>query len=133
MIIGFDVDPNTMTITMPDVARSDLLNTLRDFAHPGQHRPLREYQRLAGLGWINWALNAYPLLRPGLSLLYHKMSGKTNAHQLIWVSVSLCRELTWFASRMEQSDGVHMMSSREWGRNDADISLFCDACPAGMG
>jgi hypothetical protein len=131
MIIGFDVDPNAMTITMPAQSRSDLLTALREFAHPGQRRPLREFQRLAG--WMNWALNAYPLLRPGMSSLYHKMSGKVHAHQLIWVSVSLCRELTWFAGRMEQSDGIHIMSSREWGKSDADLSLFCDACPIGMG
>jgi len=131
MIIGFDVDPNAMTITMTSAARSDLLTALRAFAHPGQRRSLRDFQKLAG--WLNWALNAYPLLRPGMSPLYNKMSGKAHAHQLIWVSVSLCRELTWFANRMEQSDGVHIMASREWGKNDADINLFCDACPIGMG
>jgi len=129
-IIGLDVDPNAMTITMPDEAQVDLLAALRGFSHAGQRRPLREFQRLAG--WMNWALNAYPLLRPGLSLLYDKMSGKSNAHQLIWVSVSLSRELSWFADRMEISDGVHIMTSRGWGKNDADLNLFCDACPAGM-
>jgi hypothetical protein len=34
---------------------------------------------------------------------------------------------------MEQLDNVHIMASREWGKNDADINLFCDACPIGMG
>lgn len=111
MIIGFDVDPNNMTITMPAQSWSDLLTALREFAHPGQRCPLCKFQRLAG--WMNWALNAYPLLRPGMSSLYHKMSDKVHAHQLIWVSVSLCCELTWFAGRMEQSDGIHIMSSRE--------------------
>jgi hypothetical protein len=131
MIIGFSVDPNAMTITMTVEARADLLTALREFAHPGQRRPLRDFQRLAG--WMNWALNAFPLLRPGMSTLYSKMSGKVHPHQLIWVSVSLSRELSWFADRMEQSNGIHMMTSREWGKNDADISLFCDACPAGLG
>jgi hypothetical protein len=130
-IIGFEVDPNAMTITMPDEARTDLLTALRSFAHPGQRRPLRDFQKLAG--WMNWALNTCPLLRPGMSSLYDKMSGKVHAHQLIWVSVSLCQELTWFANRLEQSGGIHLMTSREWGKVDADVSLFCDACPIGMG
>ena len=60
MIIGFDVDPNAMTISMPLEACSDLLATIRDFTNPGQHRPLWEFPHLAG--WMNWALNAYPLL-----------------------------------------------------------------------
>jgi len=129
-IIGLDVDPNAMTITMPSQPRLDLLAALRTFAHPGQRHSLRDFQKLAG--WMNWALNAYPLLRPGLSMLYNKMSGKSNAHQLIWVSVSLCRELSWFADRVEGSDGVHIMTSHRWGRNDAEYNLFCDACPIGL-
>jgi hypothetical protein len=131
MIIGFDVDPNAMTISMPLEACSDLLATICDFTNPGQHHPLREFPCLAG--WMNWALNAYPLLQPGLSSLYDKISGKTHAHQLIWVSTSLCRELHWFADHMMWLDGVHIMQSREWGQNDADIDLFCDACPISMG
>ena len=72
-IIGLDVDTRNMTISMPLQARSDLLTALRDFAHVGQRRPLQEFQRLAG--WLNWSLNAYPLLRLGMSMLYSKMSG----------------------------------------------------------
>jgi hypothetical protein len=131
MIIGFDVDLNAMTITMPAGSCTDLLNALREFAHPNQRRPLRKFQWLAGC--MNWALNANPILRPGMSSLYHKMSRKLHAHQLIWVSVSLCWELTWFANRVDESDGIHIMTSREWGRNDVDINLLCDACPIGMG
>lgn len=129
-IIGFDVDPNAMTITMPPQRRSDLIAAVREFAKPGQRRPLREFQRLAG--WCNWSLNAYPLLRPGLSLMYSKMAGKSRAHEPIWISASLARELSWFANQIEGSDGIHILRAKEWGRNDADLNLFCDACPRGM-
>lgn len=78
-IIGFEVDFNKMTITMPSDAQQDLITAIRSFAHFGQRRSLREFQSLAG--WINWALNAYPLLRPGLSVLYSKISGKKTATQ----------------------------------------------------
>jgi hypothetical protein len=131
MIIGLDVDPNVMTITTPDQARCDLVTTIREFARPGQWRPLRDFQKLAG--WMNWALNAYPLLQPGLFSLYNKMSGKSHAHQLIWVSVSLCHELLWFADRVESSEGVHILSLRGWGKNDADFNLFCNASLISMG
>jgi hypothetical protein len=90
-IIGMDVNPNAMTITMPQIACNDLVLALRDFSRPNQRWTLREFQRLAG--WMNWALNAYPLLCPGLSVLYEKMSGISNTHILIQVSVALCKEL----------------------------------------
>ena len=70
-IIGFDVDPNLMTITMPPSARDELVSAIRIFANPRQRRSLRDFQRLAG--WVNWSLNVYPLLRPGLSSVYEKM------------------------------------------------------------
>jgi hypothetical protein len=59
-IIGFDVDPNLLTITMPFAARAELVCAVRSFANPRQRRSLRDFQRLAG--WVNWSLNVYPLL-----------------------------------------------------------------------
>jgi hypothetical protein len=129
-IIGFDVDPNALTITMPFQARTDLVTALRSFAHPGSRRSLHDFQSIAG--WVNWSLNSFPLLRPGLSVLYAKMAGKSNSHQLIWVSVALCRELLWLADHIEKSDGVHLLQSVEWMPDEADLSCFSDACPTGM-
>ncbi|KAF8805884.1 hypothetical protein BYT27DRAFT_7103441, partial [Phlegmacium glaucopus] len=60
MIISFDVDPNAMTITMPPDACRDIIRAIRDFANPCQCRLLKDFQCLAG--WINWALNVFPLL-----------------------------------------------------------------------
>jgi len=78
-IIGFEVDPKAMTVTMPPNSRADLVTVVRTFACVGHHHKLREFQSLAG--WINWSFNAFPLLRPGLSVLYHKMAGKSSPHQ----------------------------------------------------
>jgi hypothetical protein len=130
-IIGFDVDPNAMTITMPDEARSNLVLAIHDFAIFGRRYPLRDFQCLAG--WINWALNAFPLLRPGLSALYDKMSGKEKVHQPMWMSKTICRELWWIAQNMQESNGVLMMDSVEWTLDCADLVLFTDACPKGLG
>ncbi|KAF8966887.1 hypothetical protein BDZ97DRAFT_1603120, partial [Flammula alnicola] len=130
-IIGFDVDCNVMTITMPDDAKSDLISAIRLFAVAG-HRPrLLDYQRLAG--WINWALNVYPLLRPGLSTLYAKISGKTQALREIYVNKQLCRELVWIADHLETSNGIFMMDSIDWPLHFADHILYTDACLFGMG
>ena len=130
-IVSLDVDMDAMTVTMPVQSWSDLVEAICAFVNVGQRHLLREFQRLAG--WMNWALNAYPLLHPSMSLFYSKMAGKVNAHQLIWVSKALCRELIWFANHVEISDSIHIMTSVGWGKNDADFSIFCDTCPSGMG
>ncbi|KAF5337453.1 hypothetical protein D9758_018017 [Tetrapyrgos nigripes] len=45
----------------------------------------------------------------------------------------MCRELVWMANHMEKLDGVRMLQAEDWGIEDAEVILFCDACPSGMG
>jgi hypothetical protein len=130
-IIGFDVDPNSMTITMPATARDELVSAIRLFANPRQRRSLKDFQRLAG--WINWALNVYPLLRPGLSGVYEKMRRGSHPFQKLSINNTISNELRWLANHIETSDGVHIIQSREWSRSEAHDTFLCDACPTGMG
>ena len=81
---------------------------------------------------MNWALNVYPLLRPGLSTLYDKMRGKTKPFQPIWVSVTLTQELLWFADKLTTLPGVHLMFSNAWTPSQADIVFYMDACLSGL-
>ena len=83
-VIGFDVDPNLMTVRMSPESQDKLLEAIGQFAHCGARHPLRDFQQLAG--YLNWALNVYPMLRPGLSVLYAKMAGKQHQHALLWVN-----------------------------------------------
>ena len=129
-IIGFEVDPNALTITMPYSARSDLIKAIREFARPGCRRPLREFQSLAG--WINWSLNVFPHLKPGLSSLYAKIKGKTRPHQPVWVSVKVSRELLWLAGHIARSTGIFMLDSVDWDPSTADLTLYSDACPSSI-
>ncbi|KAJ3861561.1 hypothetical protein EV359DRAFT_84204 [Lentinula novae-zelandiae] len=119
LILGFNVDPNAMTIMMTK------------FAGVGNHWMLKEYQHLAG--WINWALNVYPLLHPGLSALYEKMAGKTESNQRIWTNKVVVRELLWLVEKLDILSGVRMLENEEWGFEEADMVMYCDACPTGMG
>ncbi|KAF5323659.1 hypothetical protein D9758_019074 [Tetrapyrgos nigripes] len=45
----------------------------------------------------------------------------------------MCQELVWMADHMEQLDGVRMLQAKDWGIEDAELILFCDACPVRMG
>ncbi|SJL14225.1 uncharacterized protein ARMOST_17681 [Armillaria ostoyae] len=130
-IIGFDVDPNAMTITMPISPRQDLIAAIRNFAIVGSRRPLHDFDSLAG--WCNWSFNAYPLLRPGLSILYAKKHGKSHSFQPIWVSKALCRELIWIAEHLEHMPGILFLDSLEWGIDLADIKVQTDASSKGLG
>ncbi len=75
VIIGFDVDPNAMTATMPTDSKAELVLALHHFA-ASNRRNLQEYQQIAG--WSNWSFNVFPLLKLGLCNVYVKMQGKIN-------------------------------------------------------
>ncbi|TFY77812.1 hypothetical protein EWM64_g6201 [Hericium alpestre] len=132
-IIGFDVDANLMQITLLAERRSALVAGIRDFmsvssAH--HHRPLRQFQALAR--WIQWSLNVFPLLQPGLSRLYAKTRGKTNLSASVEITIVLCDELTWLANHIECVSGVFMLESLAWRPSDADLVLFTDASSDGI-
>ncbi|KIY47447.1 hypothetical protein FISHEDRAFT_74644 [Fistulina hepatica ATCC 64428] len=130
IVIGLLVNTNDMSVMMPDQSRLELIAALRAFAIPGQRRSLIEFQRLGG--WINWALNVYPLLRPGLNTLYAKTKDKNQPLQPVWVSKALCSELHWVIDHLEASTGIHMLQSRRWGPRDADLIVYTDASLAAI-
>ena len=59
-IIGFEVDPNAMSVKMSTAKRSELIIACTAFTVQGARKTLREFQKLQG--WINWALNVFPHL-----------------------------------------------------------------------
>ncbi|KIM64556.1 hypothetical protein SCLCIDRAFT_59233, partial [Scleroderma citrinum Foug A] len=111
-IIGFEVNPNLMRVQMSAESRLLLLERIHVFAHKGTRWSLHDFQRLAG--YLNWALNVYPMLRPGLSALYAKTAGKLWHGSQIWVNHDVVQELQWLASHLENTDGVYFLSSITW-------------------
>ena len=61
-----------MTITMDVDTRNELTQLISTFAIASRKHTLKEFQRIAG--HMNWALNVFPLLKPGLSAVYSKMA-----------------------------------------------------------
>ena len=132
-IIGFEVDPNAMTVTMDAHGRRELVELIRSFAVIGKRRTLKEFQRVAG--HINWALNVFPLLKPGLSALYAKTARKERDLALLRVNAAMVFELNWVSYRVEHSSGVHLLKSVEWDPRCADsiaLTVFTDASAVGM-
>ena len=135
-IIGIEVNPNTMTFTLPPQARLDLLHEIEEFCTipmqgRGNKHTLREWQRLAG--WVNWSFNVFPLLRPCLNNFYPKIAGKDAPNAQIWVNHSIREDLLWAASHIRIDHGVLLLRHTGWSPTDADIVVYCDACMNGMG
>jgi hypothetical protein len=132
--IGFEVDPNRMSISISDERRKTLIQQVAEFAKPGKRQTLKEFQSVAGR--VNWSLAVFPLLKPGLSAMYAKMADKTRLLGPIRVNNLIRNELLWFAKRAEQSDGIFLLKTVAWDPTtdlqDATI-CYADACPSGMG
>ncbi|KAG2754245.1 DNA/RNA polymerase [Suillus brevipes Sb2] len=132
-VIGFDVDPNIMRVRMSDESRLILIQSLVDFAQRGTRRSLRDFQRLAG--HLNWALNVYPFLRPGLSALYAKTAGKQESWAVLWVNRDVTRELAWIVRHLQASNGVYFLKSVSWSyRNlpESVLRVYTDASMGGV-
>jgi hypothetical protein len=133
-VIGFMVDPNLMRVSMDDSDKDKLIQHINYFittTSGGTRCTLREFQQLAG--WINWSFNVFPLLKPALSNIYDKISGKTESHAKVFVSRAVVRDLEWYKGHMEQSDGIYLFGDIEWSTQQADVTAFSDACMSGMG
>jgi hypothetical protein len=132
-VIGFMVDPNRMRVSMDDQDRETLIRRVSDFSATvpgGTRRTLREFQQLAG--WINWSFNVFPLLKPALSNVYEKISGKSESHAKIFVSKAVVRDLDWFVSNVRHSDGVFLFDDVNWDAERADVTVYTDACLSGL-
>ena len=98
-IIGIDVDANNLTLTLPSDNKLELVALLNDFARTpeksGVRYSLRDFQHL--VGWFNWALNVYPLLKPALSNIYVKMGHSKPDKPLtkLYVNNSIRSDLQW--------------------------------------
>lgn len=132
-IIGFSVDATTMKITLPRERLDELVHAIHSFIDDAvlRRRRLREWQQLAG--WINWALNVQPLLRPGLQSIYQKIGPLKLPHAPVWFNARIIRDLLWIADHLDRSDGVFILHSTIWRCNDADLILYCDASSHGLG
>ncbi|KAI0037986.1 DNA/RNA polymerase, partial [Auriscalpium vulgare] len=132
VIIGLHVDPIRMTVSLPVESLAELVAAIHAFLDaPGRKRRLIEWQRM--LGWMNWALNVAPLLRPALSSAYTKISGRSIRNAPIYINADVTKDWLWFADTLQHWSGVHIMRARHWPPADADLTVYCDASSIGMG
>ncbi|KAF8700479.1 hypothetical protein AX14_000774 [Amanita brunnescens Koide BX004] len=131
-ILGFLVDPNAMTITIPKWKLDKLLSTIRRFCSPKSGRQTRRrFMQLAGS--MSWALYVFPMLKPGLRALHKKIGTKKGPDDSeMYLNNTIKLELDWFAQHAERLGGVHVMESIAWEPSQANHVFFCDASPRGL-
>ncbi|KAF9244261.1 hypothetical protein BU15DRAFT_42310 [Melanogaster broomeanus] len=118
---------------MSDDSRLKLIEDLKAFAQHGTRRALRDFQCIGG--YLNWALNVYPLLRPGLCAIYGKTAGKLQQRAPLWINKDVERELNWVIQHLQHSDGVYFLKSVSWSYRHLPSSVlrvYCDASPLAM-
>jgi len=130
-IIGIHVDANKLEFTLTKDSRMKLSEELRCWSTEKKREKLRKWFQMGG--WFNWALNAYPLLRPALNNFYPKLSGRKDSALQVHINNAIREDFRWAADKLESSSGVLLLKSIHWGLSDATYVIYCDACPSGMG
>ena len=133
-IIGFMVDANDLSISLSTESKQKLINALHDFV---LNTPENKHQQtlcswLRMLGYANWALNVFPLLKPALNSSYDKIAGKTIMSQSIYINKQVRNDLLGFADSAEQMEGIRILVEETWGADEADIQIWGDACKIGL-
>jgi hypothetical protein len=131
-IIGLDIDPHSMAISFLPEIKQALVLAIREFTDTtiSRRRSLVQWQRL--IGWINWSLNVFPLLRPALQSSYAKIAGKLIPKATIYLNQAVITDLRWLADTIDMSDGLCLLKSVAWNRLDADLIAYCDASLEGL-
>ncbi|TEB27306.1 hypothetical protein FA13DRAFT_1634747 [Coprinellus micaceus] len=137
VIIGILVDPNEMTMTLPNEARRDLLAEMEQWADEKgklacRGATLQTWQQFAS--WMNWAFNVYPLAKPCLLNVYAKMKGRTpHPTKKFWPNSSIQDDIRWAIRLIGNSPGIKLLHHTHWDPSDATYVIYCDASLYGMG
>ncbi len=120
-----------MTYSLPEEAHQRLVDELNEWLKSKGRHTVRRWQQFAG--WFNWALNIFPLLRPALNNVYPKLKNKTQRNQTVWVNNAVRDDIRWALEKVASSDGQLHLRPVSWSTEMASFTIFCDACPSGLG
>ena len=132
VILGFEVDANKMTITVPKEKLEKIIQAIHTFCFPKSgSQTLQHFTEMTGI--LNWSLSAFPLLKPGLRALYEKIDHDLKSNAQIPITPNIRFELSWFAAHAKKLGGIHIIKSIAWKPAEADHIFFCNAARGGLG
>jgi hypothetical protein len=129
-IIGFNVDPNNMVISILDEKKRDNL----------LHSPLCSPSssiypaRVSTDCWNSELVIQCFLLKPSLASVYDKIQDKTKFMAQIYVNIDIVYKLTWLTNHMESLPGVLLLDSLDWTPDTVDdvVTIYMDAFLIGL-
>jgi hypothetical protein len=110
-----------------------LIKKLLDFTKHGKCHSLKNYESL--VGHMNWLFTVFLLLKPSLSVVYQKISGKTLSLTPICVNNAIIFKLEWFTKHAHASNGIFLLETVAWDPTTELVNTtvcFADACLGGM-
>src|SRR5260221_14173993 len=84
------------------------------------------------LGYANWALNIFPLLKPALNSSYDNVTGHTFLNAPIFLNKHTTEDLLWFTDQVEHLDGVWMFNNEVWDAPEANLQIWGDVSAIGL-
>lgn len=124
-IIGFWVDINTGSISLPPASIPDIVAKIDHFlATPDRSPALHPWQCLAGR--LNWMLNVLPWGHPALTEMYRKISGKSWSHCRIPINAAVIADLTWLKNIIPSAIGIYFTDVGLWSDQEADMVIWTD-------
>ena len=120
------MDANQGSISLSPSSISDLIQKIDLFLLTKDCKPpLRDWQHLGG--HLNWLLNVLPWGHPALTELYWKTSRKMNIYRGILINATVITDLSWLASIIPCSTGIHFVDDGLWPDYEADMVFWTDA------
>lgn len=130
--LGIAIDTESWTISLPHHKLLRIRAMLEEWNASRAACSLRQLQSLCGT--LMWASQVIRQGRIFLTRLFAAMAAAEagNRHMRRTLSADVHKDISWWRQHMQQQQGVSAIPDEEW-QQQADISLFTDACGSGFG
>lgn len=127
VVLGHFVDSLSFSVSLPPDAKAKFIDVVDAFLAE-KEQPLIKWQRLTG--YAQWAATTMPLLKMSLASLYAKTRGKTRRLGPIPLNNDNRRDLEHIARELRSATPLDILdpSLEPWGKADADLVVYSDAC-----
>ncbi|KAG2046444.1 hypothetical protein BDR06DRAFT_853071, partial [Suillus hirtellus] len=112
ILIGFEIDLNAISATLPSYKKIELIQHLHQFNGKKYWWTLHKFQQLAG--WCEWSFNIFLLLKLGLSVIYEKILEKDKPLVHLHINNDIIHKLTWMMDHMENLPGLLFYKSLDF-------------------
>ncbi|KAF6744978.1 hypothetical protein DFP72DRAFT_824882 [Ephemerocybe angulata] len=128
---GVTLDAIQQTSSISEKDARTLAQAIARFVDPHiSHRSFLDFQRIAG--WMAWALQVAPTLRPGLTSIIETMRGKASIFSPTAINRWVRYELQWFASHISYHNHLRLQKWTAPALSKSDVvDIYCESTVIG--